>query len=79
MSYGNCCLVSNIPECIDVIEDKGVIFEQKNIDDLYKKLQILCDSREIVDQYRKVASDYICKKYDWDDIVKRTLECYIKK
>lgn len=79
MSYGNCCLVSNIPECIDVIEDKGVIFEQKNIDDLYKKLQILCDSREIVDQYRKVASDYICKKYDWDDIVERTLECYIKK
>jgi len=22
MSYGNCCLVSNIPECTDVVEDK---------------------------------------------------------
>lgn len=28
MSYGNCCLVSNISECKDVVEDKAVIFEK---------------------------------------------------
>ena len=26
MSYGNCCLVSDIPECAEVVEDKAWIF-----------------------------------------------------
>lgn len=25
MSYGNCCLVSDIPECAEVVEDKALI------------------------------------------------------
>lgn len=24
MSYGNCCLVSDIPECVEVVEDKAI-------------------------------------------------------
>ena len=28
MSYGNCCLVSDIPECAEVVEDKALIFEK---------------------------------------------------
>lgn len=27
MSYGNCCLVSDIPECAEVVEDKESLFE----------------------------------------------------
>ena len=26
--------------------------------------------------YKMVASDYICNKYNWDDVAKRTLELY---
>ena len=33
----------------------------------------------LINDGSKDSSDYICKKYDWDDIVERTLECYIKK
>jgi len=36
MSYGNCCLVSNIPECTDVVEDKAVIFKRGDVIDLQK-------------------------------------------
>lgn len=25
MSYGNCCLVSDIPECVEVVEDKATM------------------------------------------------------
>ena len=25
MSYGNCCLVSDIPECAEVVEDKALM------------------------------------------------------
>ena len=28
MSYGNCCLVSDIPECSEVVEDKALIFKR---------------------------------------------------
>lgn len=42
MSYGNCCLVSSVPECTDVIGDKGVVFEKSNVEDLALKLQDLC-------------------------------------
>ena len=29
MSYGNCCLVSDIPECAEVVEDKGMQYLSK--------------------------------------------------
>lgn len=78
MSYGNCCLVSDIDECTSVIEDKGVIFKKSDISDLKEKLQKCCDNIKIVEKYKIEASDFICKKYNWNDIVNETLELYIK-
>ena len=34
MSYGNCCLVSDIPECAEVVEDKALIFKKSDVDEL---------------------------------------------
>lgn len=80
MSYGNCCLVSNISECKDVVEDKAMIFKKSNVEDLESKLQKLIDNRSLVEYYKGLASEFICKKYNWDDVVKRTLEIYgVKK
>lgn len=31
MSYGNCCLVSDIPECVEVVEDKAMIFKKSDM------------------------------------------------
>lgn len=78
MSYGNCCLVSDIDECTSVIEDKGIIFKKSNITDLKEKLQRVCDDLQMVEKYKVEASNFICKKYNWDEIVKETLEVYIK-
>lgn len=78
MSYGNCCLVSDIPECADVVGDYGVTFRKGDKDDLRKKIQELCDDEEKVEAYKNQAADYICRKYSWDDVVKRTLELYRK-
>lgn len=76
MSYGNCCLVSDIAECTEVVEDHAAIFEKSNIDDLRDKLQGLCDCPEQVEKYKKAASDFICKKYNWDSVVEKTIELY---
>ena len=76
MSYGNCCLVSNIPECADVVQNHAVVFEKSNVSDLAEKLQMLCDQAELTDQYKMGAADYICQKYNWDDVVGKTLKLY---
>lgn len=33
MSYGNCCLVSDIDECASVVEDKAIVFKKSDVDD----------------------------------------------
>ena len=76
MSYGNCCLTSDIPECVEVVEDKAVTFHKSNVDDLKKKLQILCDDESVVHDYQNKTADFICQKYKWDDVVKQTIELY---
>ena len=76
MSYGNCCLVSDIDECAEVVEDKAVLFQKGDTEDLKQKMQILCECPEQVELYRKDAADFICRKYSWDDVVGETLKLY---
>lgn len=76
MSYGNCCLVSDIQECTEVVEDKALIFKKSNVQDLQNKLQEACDRTEKVMELKQQAADYICKKYNWDDVVEETLKLY---
>lgn len=76
MSYGNCCLVSDIPECAEVVEDKAAIFAHSSVDSLKSKMQELLDNPGRVEEYKSGAADFICGKYNWDDVVDRTLELY---
>lgn len=76
MSYGNCCLVSDIAECTEVVEDKAMVFLQGNVEDLREKLQTACDQEELVRGYKKDAAEFICGKYDWDEIAAETVRLY---
>lgn len=76
MSYGNCCVVSNISECTEVVQDKAVVFEKSSVLDLKDKLQNLCNDVGLTNTYKKNASEYICNRYNWNNVVKRTLELY---
>lgn len=76
MSFGNCCLTSDIPECTEVIGHHGFSFKNGNVEDLKEKLQELCKQESTVHDYQEKASDYICRKYDWDVIVQKTLMLY---
>ena len=79
MSYGNCCLVSDIPECAEVVEDKALIFKKSDVEDLQEKLQDACDHPEMVMEMKKQAADFICEKYNWDEVVKETMKLYRRK
>lgn len=76
MSYGNCCLTSDIKECSTVMEDKGVTFKKSDINDLTDKLQELCNKIDLVKKYKNDSQKYILDKYNWDDIVDKTLKLY---
>lgn len=76
MSYGNCCLVSDIDECASVVDDKAVLFRKSNVSELQKKMQNACDNGTLVQKYKRSAADFICNKYSWDDVVERTIELY---
>lgn len=76
MSYRNCCMVSDIPECAEVVEDKALIFKKSDVEDLKVKLQEACDHPELVQKLKKQAADFICEKYNWDDVVAETVKLY---
>lgn len=76
MSYGNCCVVSDIAECTEVVEDKAVIFRKSSVMDLRDKLQMLCDNVAIVQDYKDKAADFVCEKYKWDDVTEQTVGLY---
>lgn len=76
MSYGNCCLTSDIAECAEVVEDKALIFKKSDVSDLRGKMQFACDYPEAVEKLKSEAADFICKKYNWGDVVKQTLRLY---
>lgn len=76
MSYGNCCVVSNIDECAEVVEDKAITFRKGCVDELREKLQECCDRPDVVDGYKKEASNFICLKYNWDEVVQKTIRLY---
>ena len=76
MSYGNCCLVSDINETAGVVADKGITFKKGDVDDLKEKLIQLLDDKREVHSYKSQAAEYVLSKYNWDDVVAKTINLY---
>lgn len=76
MSYGTCCLVSDIRENAEVVEDKALTFYKGDVKDLRQKLFWLLAHPDEVRRMGEESVDFICEKYDWDDVTRRTLALY---
>lgn len=76
MSYGNCCLTSDIDECTEVCEDKAVYFKKSDIKDLQDKLTYLLSNEEVVNKLKNTAEDFILSKYNWDKVCEQTINLY---
>lgn len=76
MSFGNCCVVSDIPENTNVIDDRGRTFKKGDRESLRSVLQELLDNPEQAADYKEKAAEYICNKFRWDNVVEKTLELY---
>lgn len=78
MSYGNCCLVSDIPENLEVVEDNAFSFQKGDVGDLCIKLRYLLEHKDEVRKYKKMSSQFICGKYNWEEVVDETVRVYGK-
>ncbi len=78
MSYGNCCLVSDIPENLEVVEDNAFSFQKGDVGDLCVKLRYLLEHKDEVRKYKKMSSQFICGKYNWEEVVDETVRVYGK-
>ena len=76
MSYGNCCLTSDIPECTEVYGENAVSFIKGSKQSLIEKLGDLLKDSEKVGIYKNNAQKFILSKYNWDDICSKTLKLY---
>lgn len=72
LSYNCNCLVSDIPENLEV--GKGYVhhFKSCDVNDLAMQLKISLDTGNLKENSRK----YIEENYSWDEIVKKTLVLY---
>ena len=79
MSYGNCCLCSDIEECASVLDRFGYLFKKRDAEDLRQSLQKLCDNPQLIECGRDQVSDFVCDQYSWDDSTEKTLNLYKKR
>ena len=73
MSYNCPCLVSNIPENMEVGKDYVRYFESKNTKDLEKQLRKCLESGNGM---KSGCTEYIRENYSWDTVVQKTLDVY---
>ncbi len=78
MSYGNCCLVSDIPENLEAINGIGFSFKNKNTDSLTHMLKHLLENQEEVVKVKEASKDYAISTYSWDNITDKIENLYKK-
>lgn len=76
MSYSNCCVTSDIPECAEVMGEYGVTFKKSDVSALTETLSELCENTELVAKFKSGSAQYITSKYNWDNVVDRTMQLY---
>ena len=76
MSYGKCCIVSDIPNNLEAIADCGVAFESKNENALYESLErVECDSKE-AKRLGSLARERVSRHFSEEMLVAKTERFY---
>ncbi len=77
MSYGNCCLVSDIPENLEPLNGYGYSFKRNDVSDLKNKLEFLIGNEPYVNRVKAMARDHVLRNYSWDMIASQMEALYL--
>lgn len=76
MSYSNCCLTSDIPECTEVCGENAVYFKKGDVDSLENALRRLLSDKNAAAGYKSAAAGYVLSRFSWDETAKKTLSLF---
>ena len=76
MSYSNCCLTSDIPECTEVCGENAVYFKKGDVDSLENALRRLLNDKNAAFGYKSSAAGYVLSRFSWDETARKTLSLF---
>ncbi len=76
MSYGRCCLVSDIPENLEAVGETAFTFGNKNMDDLESRLRWLLGHPEAVAAVSPGARERVRQHFSWEPITDHIEQFY---
>lgn len=79
MSYSKTVLASDITENLEVVKGNGFSFRNKSVNDLVRKLKFLLAHKTLVEKTGQDSRGYVLENYNWDDIVRKTIDIYNKE
>ncbi len=68
MGFGNCTLVNDTPENVEVLDGTGIIYKKNSVQDLKERMQSLVDHPHVIEQFGEKAKRRIEKSYSWDTV-----------
>ncbi|MCG6536592.1 MAG: glycosyltransferase family 4 protein, partial [Syntrophales bacterium LBB04] len=77
MSYGNCCVASDIPESLEAMGEHGYTFKNRDSKDLYEVLRRLIDNPHLVEQKKAAAREHVLSNYSWDKVADEMERLYL--
>lgn len=75
MSYGKNCLISDIEENKEVVEDMATTFKKSNVEDLKIQLEKCLTEKNNRKSSEDIAN-FVIKKYNWDEVIEKTIKIY---
>jgi glycosyltransferase involved in cell wall biosynthesis len=76
LAYGNCIIASDIPACVELAEDVGMVFRSQNVDELSESLQTVLDHPQLAQKMSERAKAVGMSQYSYDNIAVKTVELY---
>lgn len=76
MSYGRCCLVSDIPPNLEALSGHGVTFRSGEVGDLRERLEELLDQPGRRQELGRAAQVHALDTYSWERVTKATADLY---
>lgn len=76
MSYGKTALVSDIPENMEAINNTGLVFKNKDADDLSEKLKYSLENELIVKIQGSLGRERAKEHYNWEAITADVIKVY---
>ncbi len=78
MSYGKCCIVSDIPENVEALNNYGFCFRNKSVEDLARVMKSALEDFGTAQKMGEQAGNYVLSNYSWERIVELYEDFYRK-